>query len=291
MHQKEFTSNPNSATTNIFRDLQIFTLILASTLTLPLVAATATAPCFADSFPKHRKRPNAMQVHQSENDHDDDGWETVPSSKKKNKSLSEQRKPADDGTLPWVEFLPPQIQQQQKSFTPFLLLMVGIPGSGKSTFAKSLEKAMPYKFVRINQDELGDRRRCEEMTRKTLANGQCPVIDRCNFDPHQRAHFVNIVEEHNKNNNKNNDTAVLVDCVVLTSDQLVSVEECVRRCQQRKKHETLSSHEARGVVTNMARQMIPPLVKGNREGIRSVRCVVNADDFSNAVREYLEQTS
>ena len=126
MHQKEFTSNPNTATTNIFRDLQIFTLILASTLTLPLVAATATAPCFADSFPKHRKRPNAMQVHQSENDHDDDGWETVPSSKKKNKSLSEQRKPADDGTLPWVEFLPPQIQQQQKSFTPFLLLMVGL---------------------------------------------------------------------------------------------------------------------------------------------------------------------
>ncbi|KAF9950905.1 hypothetical protein BGZ72_007495 [Mortierella alpina] len=80
-----------------------------------------------------------------------------------------------------------------------VLLLVGPPGSGKTTFAKALIKAFP-EFVRINQDDLGDRAACEELTMSALqANNrtQSVVIDRCNFDQDQRKVWVNIAKQLN----------------------------------------------------------------------------------------------
>ncbi|KAF9184705.1 hypothetical protein BGZ51_002339 [Haplosporangium sp. Z 767] len=78
-----------------------------------------------------------------------------------------------------------------------VLLLVGPPGSGKSTFAKALTKVFPN-FVRINQDDLGDRAACEALTMSALqANNrtQSVVIDRCNFDQAQRKVWVGIAEQ------------------------------------------------------------------------------------------------
>ncbi|KAF9276880.1 hypothetical protein BGZ68_009689 [Mortierella alpina] len=80
-----------------------------------------------------------------------------------------------------------------------VLLLVGPPGSGKTTFAKALIKTFP-EFVRINQDDLGDRAACEELTMSALqANNrtQSVVIDRCNFDQDQRKVWVNIAKQLN----------------------------------------------------------------------------------------------
>lgn len=49
--------------------------------------------------------------------------------------------------LPWA-YIPPT--PSSLSFGQFFLLLVGLPGSGKSTFARSLEETMPYK-VRSNR--------------------------------------------------------------------------------------------------------------------------------------------
>ena len=76
------------------------------------------------------------------NDHDD-GWETVPTSKAKNgeRKRTHQRRTAYEPIS--IDFIPPTPATMK--FKPFLLMLCGIPGSGKSTFAHALEKAMPYK--------------------------------------------------------------------------------------------------------------------------------------------------
>ncbi|KAG0211099.1 hypothetical protein BGX28_008527 [Mortierella sp. GBA30] len=80
-----------------------------------------------------------------------------------------------------------------------VLLLVGPPGSGKTTFAKALIKAFP-EFVRINQDDLGDRAACEALTMSALqANNrtQSVVIDRCNFDQDQRKVWLGLAKQLN----------------------------------------------------------------------------------------------
>jgi predicted kinase len=205
----------------------------------------------------------------TDDSHDD--WETVPT----NKNGRQRREEKDNGVLPWVSFIPPT--DQTTNFDPFMLLMCGIPGSGKSTFSKSLETAMPYKYSRVNQDELGSRRECEEMVRLALDNGQCVVVDRCNFDRKQRKSFISIAAEF----------GVPVDCVVLEVDTLVTVNECIQRCQQRHHHPTINSQEARGIVLNMADQMCPPSRERNQEGIRTVTYITDTKKLDDTLTAYL----
>lgn len=59
---------------------------------------------------------------------------------------------------------------------PHLLVLVGVPGSGKSTVAERLRKEGDWAVV--SQDVLGDRRACESATAKFLRAGRNVVIDR-----------------------------------------------------------------------------------------------------------------
>jgi hypothetical protein len=94
---------------------------------------------------------------------DDDGWATIPEAKTKrrhrknknsnlhktnnnnnNNNISLTRFPAATTFVPiHVEFIPPTDTTLQ--FQSFMILLCGLPGSGKSTFARALEQAMPYK--------------------------------------------------------------------------------------------------------------------------------------------------
>jgi len=125
-----------------------------------------------------------------------------------------------------------------------MILLVGIPGSGKSTLADMLEAGNPLKYVRINQDRIGSRHKCERLCRQAFNDGLCPVIDRCNFNTEQRAHFIKIAKEYN----------AAVDVIVFA----YPVEECIQRCENRTGHETVSPSEARTVVGFMAKEFRPP---------------------------------
>ncbi|KAF7309624.1 hypothetical protein MIND_00333400 [Mycena indigotica] len=77
---------------------------------------------------------------------------------------------------------------------PIVLILVGLIGSGKSTFAQAVTQHFPS-FVRCNQDDLGDRRQVELLARRSLKSGCSVIIDRTNFDHTQRAHWIRIAAE------------------------------------------------------------------------------------------------
>ena len=75
---------------------------------------------------------------------------------------------------------------------PLLLVLVGIPGSGKSTFVQELLTSSPpdLEWSRVSQDVLGTRKRCIRAAQDALIEGRHVAIDRCNFDQEQRAQIA-----------------------------------------------------------------------------------------------------
>lgn len=103
-----------------------------------------------------------------------------------------------------------------------MIILVGLPGSGKSTYAKLLEKKG---YVVISQDTLGDRKKCIRATREALLNGKSVVIDRTNVSKKQRRFFLDIAEEFD----------ILCECHILNSNPGI----CLERVKNRKGHPTM----------------------------------------------------
>lgn len=125
-----------------------------------------------------------------------------------------------------------------------VIILVGLPGSGKSWFASQLQRG-DSRFVRINQDTLGTRKKCEDSCCQALSRGRCVVIDRCNFDSSQRQHWVDIAKQF----------GLPCHCIVFNYNK----EECIRRCKERVGHETINYGNAAMVVRGMAKKFRPPL--------------------------------
>ncbi|KAF9438341.1 hypothetical protein BGZ76_008483 [Entomortierella beljakovae] len=108
-----------------------------------------------------------------------------------------------------------------------VLILVGPPGSGKSTFAKALTKCFP-EFVRINQDDLGDRMACEDLAISTLQGNnrtQSVVIDRCNFDQDQRKVWIDIAKKYEVSD---------IDVIIMDTEYY----HCKKRIYSRTNHPT-----------------------------------------------------
>ncbi|KAJ9061258.1 hypothetical protein DSO57_1022313 [Entomophthora muscae] len=76
-----------------------------------------------------------------------------------------------------------------KVTTPCMIILVGPPGCGKSTLATSWCKTFKG-WVRINQDDLGTRKACEQACYVALKKSNNVIIDRCNFDSKQRKVWI-----------------------------------------------------------------------------------------------------
>jgi predicted kinase len=255
-----------------------------------------------------------------ESDKDSLSWTAVSSKKKKLHRESQQdivirsEVETDDGTLirnhgppAWmaeIAYQPPPLstprplaaasrgqQQQQQQPAGRVLLLVGYPGSGKSTLAECLCRVQPWKFVRVNQDELGSRQKCLNCVQRILSPhispqqqqqqqqqqqhqlGYCPIIDRCNLSQDQRRYFTQLAQSQR----------VAVDVVVL---QLVDIETCIRRAQARTNHPTLTDPRAiPGIVRGMQRDYQKP--HAQHEGLRSVTFVRNDATLQSVVAHLL----
>jgi predicted kinase len=115
---------------------------------------------------------------------------------------------------------------------PKLMLTVGPPGSGKSTFARKLESEG---YTYINQDAQG--REHLQLFETAILNGKDVVVDRLNFSKHQRSRYLDIAKKYNY------ETAITVFHE--------SYETCFARCLARKGHETIKDETNARSALNM----------------------------------------
>jgi predicted kinase len=115
---------------------------------------------------------------------------------------------------------------------PQVLVMVGIPGSGKSTIANQL---VQLGWERVNQDEMGTRKACELRMEQSLQKGKSVVVDRCNFDIAQRRTWFKLAGKYGVTN---------INALVLD----ISPEVCKQRIAVRKDHPTIAEGSSEGIL-------------------------------------------
>jgi len=74
-----------------------------------------------------------------------------------------------------------------------MIVFVGYPASGKSTFAKKY--LVPAGYEHINRDTLVTQSKCLQLTRSALKEGKSVVVDNTNPSEDSRASYVSIAKE------------------------------------------------------------------------------------------------
>jgi predicted kinase len=107
-----------------------------------------------------------------------------------------------------------------------LILMVGPIGSGKTTFAKSLEN---NNSIRISQDEMGRKQYLKNF--KEAIDQEIPriIVDRQNFNREQRARFIEPARE--------------AGYIVTIFEMGTPKELCIQRVVNRKAHPTVKGED------------------------------------------------
>jgi len=153
-----------------------------------------------------------------------------------------------------------------------LLILVGLPGSGKSTFARLLTRGTNGRFVTVSQDELRSRRLCEEEFSKaamsTPRTAVKVVLDRCNVEPKDRAEWLELAMR------PKSAMAVFFD---------VPVAVCKQRVRTRADHPTIPLGSGETVIESFARRLVPPR---REEGFLDVRVVKTVEEARALVREF-----
>lgn len=75
-----------------------------------------------------------------------------------------------------------------------LIVLVGYPGSGKSTFARKLQR--DYGYGCVNRDTLKTWQKCVSMAAEMIGKGQSVVVDNTNPDVESRQRYINLAKQH-----------------------------------------------------------------------------------------------
>ncbi|KAG0047710.1 hypothetical protein BGZ83_007281 [Gryganskiella cystojenkinii] len=146
---------------------------------------------------------------------------------------------------------------------PKLVVLTGLPGSGKSQLVTTLLQEYPEHFVRISQDELGSRAVCERLLAQSMRHQQQALaargpkkalpmtvfIDRCNPTMAERREWYEV--------------AFQPDEVAMVWFSL-GVETCIERVDARENHPTVAAGLGSKVVRSFAKGFeFPNLAKEN----------------------------
>lgn len=139
---------------------------------------------------------------------------------------------------------------------PICLVLVGVQGSGKSTFCQSLVDAnggntwAQFSQDTINNGRPGTRQAVEEAAQDAIRSGKNVVIDRMHLDEEQRQHFIQLGRQ----------CKVPVHCLVI----MATKEEVEDRVRHRVNHpgKVEGDHGARIAVASLSRLILPKYDEG-----------------------------
>ncbi len=139
-----------------------------------------------------------------------------------------------------------------------VVILIGLPGSGKSTFAKKFFPGYAY----INQDTLGDRAACLKAMTDALEKKQDIVVDRCNVNKSQRKYWIDLALGYSVD-----------DLIAVSLD--VHEEECIARVNSRREHPNMNFEmplsKVREIVYNFNKSFEQPTHDEGFNVLMSVR--------------------
>jgi len=163
---------------------------------------------------------------------------------------------------------------------PELVLLVGIPGSGKSTFATALEAAHAGWLVRVSQDELGGGRSPFDTALSSAVGGssRAPtvLVDKCSVGADDRRELLEVAFRGMWSAKTGRSSRT---CVCVFFD--VSVEECVARVAARPDHPTIPYGHGKLGVKSMAAKLArsPPELSEGFTELHTLRTSADVDSL------------
>lgn len=136
-----------------------------------------------------------------------------------------------------------------------LIILVGIPCSGKSTLCLELIKKYGSSILHLNQDEIG-KDACEKLLSSNARVCQCIVLDRCNLAIDDRKNWIEIYK--GLTNNK-------ITCIVFNLGLNLSLE----RLKSRVNHLTLNSNDSK-IIIGASKKFIVPTKNENIDEIINI---------------------